>query len=289
MKIIPRKFINRKWLFERWQSMTFQAIALLLVLSTLACSTELNKSAPVAQESPKEILAKKGLSYSEEAFIESVKTGDVEVVNLYLAAGMSPNTKDSTNKSALTWAIGKRRTPVAHTLIVKGADIKEGFKGGATLLILAAMSGNMETVRDLLSAGANPNEKDVQGHTPLIFVSLGAMLKNMPEYQPQLQKSLPKDISIAELLDQTENGYSQTAGLLVDKGANPNAQADDGETALMFAAISGDTKLVKTLLDNGADPTLSNKQGSTALQLAISLQRSSVIDLLRAAEQKGNN
>jgi ankyrin repeat protein len=264
--------------------MRFQLAALLLIITISACSSGQENNNPRSQESARQTLERKGLHYSDSDFIESVKKGDADVVDLYLAAGMSPDTKDANNVSALLWAIGKHRTSVAHELIMKGADVKRRFKGGATLLTFAALSGNQEIVQDMLSAGANPNDKDEEGHSILIFVCLGAMAKNIPESQTDMKNELPKGMDINELFDATANGYSKTAELLLNKGADPNAQAEDGETALMFAALSGDAELVETMLNKGADPSLRNKQGTTALQLAISLHRSSVIDLLRKAE-----
>lgn len=44
--------------------------------------------------------------------------------------------------------------------------------------------------------------------------------------------------------------------LLLDYGADPNAQDDDGYTALHVAALWGKADLTKLLLEHGADPTL---------------------------------
>ena len=57
--------------------------------------------------------------------------------------------------------------------------------------------------------------------------------------------------------------------MLLKRGADPNAKAEGGMTALMFAAESGDTMLVKLLVLNGADPELSFTDGTNPLLIAV--------------------
>lgn len=264
--------------------MRFQVAALLLIFSISPCLDGQRNNDSRSQESPRQKLEKKGLRFSPADFIEAVRKGDIEAVDLYLAAGISPDTKDASNVSALLLAIGKRHAAVVHALIAKGADTKKRFRSGATLLTFAAMGGSPLIVQDLLAAGADLNDQDLEGRTILIYVGLSAMIKSEPAHLAGMQGALPKGLEVNELFDVPADGYAKTAELLLSKGANPNAQTEDGQTALMYAAQSGDVELVKTLLNKGADPTLQNRGGFTALQLAISLQRTSVIELLKQAE-----
>jgi ankyrin repeat protein len=57
--------------------------------------------------------------------------------------------------------------------------------------------------------------------------------------------------------------------MLLKRGADPNAKAEGGMTALMFAAESGDTMLVKLLVLNGADLELTYVEGTTPLLIAV--------------------
>lgn len=61
-------------------------------------------------------------------------------------------------------------------------------------------------------------------------------------------------------------GDAETVGLLLDKGASPNARNNQGATALMYA-IDHEAK-TKLLLDHGADPNLRSGEGRTPLQIA---------------------
>jgi ankyrin repeat protein len=70
--------------------------------------------------------------------------------------------------------------------------------------------------------------------------------------------------------------------LLLDHGADVNAQSEDGWTALHTAASYGEVQAVEVLLKRGADPHTRTKSGKTPFQLASSLRhhRTQVMQLL---------
>ena len=55
------------------------------------------------------------------------------------------------------------------------------------------------------------------------------------------------------------------AKLLLDKGADVNAQDEKGNTPLMAAAAINNAELCRLLLDKGAVVTLANKAGAALL------------------------
>jgi ankyrin repeat protein len=58
------------------------------------------------------------------------------------------------------------------------------------------------------------------------------------------------------------------ARFLLEKGADVNAQAKDGISPLMLAAVSGQPDMVKLLLEKGAKVGLTDERGWTALSWA---------------------
>ena len=94
-------------------------------------------------------------------------------------------------------------------------------EGGFTPLLHAAMSGDLETARALVAAGADVNKGAADGATPLIV----AIVKHQPG----------------------------VALMLLEHGADPNASAP-GYTALHAASITGQIEVATKLLDKGADP-----------------------------------
>jgi len=91
---------------------------------------------------------------------------------------------------------------------------------GTTTLMYAALYGDANSVRLLLSRGADPNLKNEAGATPLMWAADDPVKTR----------------------------------LLLDRGADVNARSDDSRTALLIAAgRSGSQAVVKLLLDRGAD------------------------------------
>jgi ankyrin repeat protein len=83
------------------------------------------------------------------------------------------------------------------------------------------------------------------------------------------------------LMDAAVAGSVEAMALLLDKGADVDAQNPFGTTALMMAATQIDK--VKLLLDRGAKPNLASKQGRTALFLAaMSDSSTDIVKLLIA-------
>lgn len=76
------------------------------------------------------------------------------------------------------------------------------------------------------------------------------------------------------------NDDSSVVQLLVDYGANVNAQDTRGKTPLMIAASNGDLETVKLLLTLGADSCLADKYKHTALDYAKSHGHRQVQELL---------
>lgn len=99
----------------------------------------------------------------------------------------------------------------------------------------AAVTGNLEALRQHIEAGADINEKDpFGGSSPLISAAVF--------------------------------GKTEAAKILIDAGADINFQNNDGSTALHSAAFFCNTDIVKLLLDKKADKTIRNKYGATAYE-----------------------
>jgi ankyrin repeat protein/mono/diheme cytochrome c family protein len=145
-------------------------------------------------------------------------------------------------------AAGFRRalsaTPVAATR--NGSD-------GITPLMYAALYGTASDLRVLLDAGANPNAKNDAGATALLWAVDDAA-------KTRLLIARGAEVNVRSLDGRTplmvaagQAGSSEVLTLLLDKGAEPNADLED-LTALGEAAYAADVAAMQLLMARGADP-----------------------------------
>lgn len=117
---------------------------------------------------------------------------------------------------------------------------------GDTALHVAAAAYQIETVRELIRAGAGVQARNRFGDEPLHAAAVGAPGSRW--WNPQAQ--------------------SATIVCLIEAGADPNAADKRGVTPLHKAVRTRSAAAVRTLLEHGADPLRKNKSGSTAMVLA---------------------
>jgi hypothetical protein len=70
---------------------------------------------------------------------------------------------------------------------------------------------------------------------------------------------------------------------LLDRGADPNIQANNGFTALYEAAASGNVECVRLLLAAGADPTIPIFSGKIAIEIAEANHHHQIVGMLESA------
>ena len=102
------------------------------------------------------------------------------------------------------------------------------------VLHLAVFEGDVNVVRALLEAGADPNIEDERGTMPLYLAELG----------------------------------SELFIVLLEGGADPNIKYESGATPLHLAVFEGDVNVVRALLEAGADPNVQDQGGAVPLHLA---------------------
>ena len=121
-------------------------------------------------------------------------------------------------------------------LVGAGADLEARDEHGATPLIIAAFSDNLEGARILLEHGADPNARR-EGPGPSGNALFWAQNR--------------------EMID-----------LLLSHGAELELRDSEGLTALLWHAALGNTEVVRELIAVGADVTARDGRGDPATALA---------------------
>ena len=82
-------------------------------------------------------------------------------------------------------------------------------------------------------------------------------------------------------------GHLEVIQLLLDHGADVNAQKEDRWTALHLGVLFGHVQVVEVLLKRGADPHARTKKGETPFQLASSSSRNHTQIMRLLSERTG--
>jgi ankyrin repeat protein len=153
-----------------------------------------------------------------------------------------------TATSSLFEALRRNDTASVKTLIGSGADVSSGDDTGATPLMYAALYTGPDSLHTLLEHRAAVNVANKYGATPLMWAA------------------------------------SRTANVkvLVDGGADVNARASDGVTALVAAARYSNADAMRILLAAGAD-TKAPHTRTLLLTAAYFAPTSDIRDLLAEA------
>ena len=112
-------------------------------------------------------LADRGIAYTDSVFIDSAWAGNLEVVKLFVAAGMAVNAAKDVGSTALHWAAGRGHLAVVEFLVGAGASVDaRNNNWGWTALHLAASGGSLSVVEFLVGAGADVTATTNDGETP---------------------------------------------------------------------------------------------------------------------------
>ncbi|MDB5845563.1 MAG: ankyrin repeat protein [Polaromonas sp.] len=186
---------------------------------------------------------------SFEDFFNAIRQDNAGKVSELLARGFDANTTDARGQTGLYLAL-REPSPKATQVLLDWpkTDVNKLNAQGESILMLAALRGQLELADRLVKKGADVNKT---GWTPLHYAASG--------------------------------GHAALIGLLLENSAYIDAESPNGSTPLMMAAMYGSEASVKLLLQEGADPKLKNQQGLTALDFAQRGKRPDSIEAIAAA------
>ena len=246
---------------------------------------------PRSTQEARSLLKERGVSYSQSSFLSAAGVGDLEVVRLFVEAGMNiwAQNPDEGNDTALMRAAGGGHLPVVKYLVSQdpGAKTKDshilldngrcaGFLAmelenpndncdPQTALMMAAWGGHVEVVEYLTQHRAyladtgwfDPRNGPDSAFMLAAFAGHLAVVEHLSNnVHPNYEKYLKNFGAMAWA---SYRGHLPVVRYFFRKGVRLNPGDDlsgnrgNAITQLMFAAWGGRADVVRFLLDNGAD------------------------------------
>ena len=161
--------------------------------------------------------------------------------------------KDRRGGTPLLYAAAFGSFEALQILVRSGADVNEANDFGATPLMFSI--NDPRKAEFLIAHGAGVNARSKMGRTPLLIASAtdggSETVKLLLDRGAKFD--VRDDLQTTPLLAAAYANDLATLGLLMDRGANANEKDASGMTPLMWAAANGQLAAVKLLLAKGAD------------------------------------
>ena len=206
----------------------------------------------------------------------------------HVTAEGRPKSLDSGGLTPLLYAARENCVACVDVLLKSKVDIDLPDPDGVSPLLVAIMNANWDLAKQLIDAGADVNQWDIYGESPLYTA-----------------------IDLRARIDGGRNSIdapNTTTGLaivklLLERGANPNMQltfkpanargaiTTRGATPLIRAAVNADAEVIKLLLEKGADATLSTADRQTPIHavLAGRAPEPQAVELIKVLQKAGTD
>jgi ankyrin repeat protein len=162
-----------------------------------------------------------------------------------------------------------------------GADVNMVTDEGYSALMLAIKGRFYYTAMQLIRSKTDLNQRNKYGMTPLLLAIVAGhedIVTGLLDYDAN--PSIANAQGNTALMMACQVGSKAMVERLLWKGALVNYKSDAGDTALMFASAAGDVDIIKLLIEHGADVLATNNNGFTTLMFACLRGHGPVIELL---------
>lgn len=172
--------------------------------------------------------------------------------------------------------------------LASGANIDERDSKGLTPLMRAAGAGKLDAVRLLIERGAKVNSAEPRfSYTALHFAATLGRAEGVAELaKAGANIEARASVGVTPLQLACAKGHLEAASVLLDRGAQIEAVDDAGWTPLHWAAREGQTELVRLLLQRKASVNASAGDGFTPLHMAASKGHVEAVKLLLSGGAK---
>jgi ankyrin repeat protein len=194
--------------------------------------------------------------------------GNARMLGRLIKSGADPNAPlTPARDTALMLAARTGKTDAIRLLLEAGADINaQEIWGGTTALMWAVAEGHAEAARLLASAGA-----DVNARSHYVAAANGRGFEGRTPSASRTEEKVEEFASgwLTPLMFAARDGGVELARILVGAGADVDAVAGDGKTALALAIFNGNYDVASFLVDHEADVNKADAQRFTPLFWAV--------------------
>ncbi|OQE44088.1 hypothetical protein PENCOP_c002G00032 [Penicillium coprophilum] len=191
--------------------------------------------------------------FGQTPLLIAAEEDQAEAARALIQGGANIRHQDANGDTALHIASKNGSAELARILIEyrKDASLEIRNEPTETPFLTAAENKHYEIAALLIDAGADINARHLDGRTALnLAVENGdlrlveALIRKQKDLSGFQNDSKDKALSAA-----AEKGNSEIFDILLEAGGNLESRSDDGQTALHFAARSGNCGIINSILD----------------------------------------
>jgi serine/threonine-protein phosphatase 6 regulatory ankyrin repeat subunit B len=207
-------------------------------------------------------------SYGRTALIAACATGSETLVRVLLQhPEIDVDRQDEDYFTALLHAVSKGHAGIAEALLARGASVKPDARAVTSVLIEASRRGMSALVRlilDIMERGGGEADVDFRDNQGCTALTWACRSTNVPDRISVADMLLRAGANVDGLVALDADGWTplmyatsydsgaELSRLLLEHGADVNAQNSDGSTVLKFAIDNNNKEAVKALLNSGA-------------------------------------
>jgi len=225
--------------------------------------------------------------YESEKIVEYKNLG---IIKLLIEHGSDPNLPiDEKGNSILMYLIMKDDFSMIKYLlkVSKTVNLNQRNHLGYTAFAYALKCNNFEIIDYFINNKfVDLHSEDDYGNDMIMYSTCGQSGLSIEQYKKMI-KSLDDEIidhrnhnGETYLIMATKVNHERFINILLDRGVQVNLQDSEGNTALHYAAVQGNTKTIKILLNHQAKLEIMNNKNETPLMVACRFEQKDAMAVL---------